>query len=60
MDRAIVERAALISPSELTSLDAIHLVSALSLKVSLTAFVTYDARLCSAAKKAGIEATSPA
>ncbi len=60
IDRAIVEKAATIVPTELRSLDAIHLASALSVKASLTALVAYDVRLCSAAAQAGIEVVSPA
>jgi predicted nucleic acid-binding protein len=60
MDRAIVEKAASLVPTELGSLDAIHLASALSVKTDLTALVAYDVRLCSAAADAGIEVVSPA
>jgi len=60
MDRAIVEKAATLVPTELRSLDAIHLASALSVKANLTALVAYDVRLCSAAAEAGIEVVSPA
>jgi len=60
LDRAIVEKAATLVPSELRSLAAIHLASALSVKTSLTALVAYDVRLCSAAAEAGIEVISPA
>jgi uncharacterized protein len=60
IDRAIVEKAATLIPSELRSLDAIHLASALSVKTNLTALVAYDVRLCSAAAEAGIEVVSPA
>ena len=60
MDRAIVEKAANLVPTELRSLDAIQLASALSVKANLTALVAYDARLCSAAAEAGIEVVSPA
>lgn len=60
MDRAIVEKAASLVPTELRSLDAIHLACALSVKTSLTALVAYDVRLCSAAADAGIEVVSPA
>ncbi|MGP0110319.1 MAG: type II toxin-antitoxin system VapC family toxin [Acidimicrobiales bacterium] len=59
MDRAIVEKAASLVPTELRSLDAIHLACALSVKTSLTALVAYDVRLCSAAADAGIEVVSP-
>ena len=60
MDRAIVEKAASLVPTELRSLDAIHLASALSVKTNLTALVAYDTRLCAAAAEAGIEVVSPA
>jgi predicted nucleic acid-binding protein len=60
LDRSIVEKAATLVPSELRSLAAIHLASALSVKTSLTALVAYDVRLCSAAAEAGIEVISPA
>ena len=60
IDRAIVEKAATLIPTELRSLDAIHLASALSVKMNLTALVAYDVRLCSAAAEAGIEVVSPA
>jgi uncharacterized protein len=60
MDRAIVDKAATLDPSELRSLDAIHLASALSVKESLTALVAFDAQLCSAAAQVGIEVVSPA
>jgi predicted nucleic acid-binding protein len=59
MDRAIVEQAALLVPTELRSLDAIHLASALSVKAQLTALVAYDSRLCSAATESGIAVVSP-
>jgi predicted nucleic acid-binding protein len=59
MNRALVEKAASLVPTELRSLDAIHLASALSVKTNLTALVAYDIRLCSAATEAGIEVVSP-
>ena len=59
VDRAIVERAASLVPTELQSIDAIHLASALSVKTDLTAMVAYDSRLCSAAAECGIEVVSP-
>jgi uncharacterized protein len=60
IDRGIVEKAASLVPSDLRSLDAIHLASALSVKADLTALVAYDVRLCLAAAEAGIEVVSPA
>lgn len=59
IDRGIIEHAAALLPNELGSLDAIHLASALSVKAGLTAFVSYDGRLCSAAAEAGIRVDSP-
>jgi predicted nucleic acid-binding protein len=59
IDRAIVEHAASIGPTELRSLDAIHLASALSVGASLTAVVVYDARLGAAAANAGLTVVSP-
>ncbi len=59
IDRDVLEHAVTISPSELRSLDAIHLASALSIHYTLTAFVAYDARLCSAAHEAGLTVESP-
>jgi len=60
IDRAIVERSSAVAPRQLGSLDAIHLASALSVKEGLTAFVAYDALLCSAARDAGMAVMSPA
>lgn len=60
VDRAIVEKAASMVPTELRSLDAIHLASAISVRSDLAVLVAYDARLCSAASEAGIEVVSPA
>jgi predicted nucleic acid-binding protein len=60
VDRAVVEQAASLVPTELRTLDAIHLASALSVKADLTALVAYDSRLCSAATASGIEVVSPA
>jgi len=60
IDRAIVERAASIVPTELRSLHAVHLASALSVETGLTAFVAYDNRLTAAAAEAGLTVVSPA
>jgi predicted nucleic acid-binding protein len=60
VDRSILEKAAALGPTDLRSLDAIHLASALSVKVNLTALVAYDSRLCSAATNSDIEVVSPA
>jgi predicted nucleic acid-binding protein len=43
----------------LRSLDAIHLATALHLGTGLTAFVTYDRRLLTAAERAGLTTAAP-
>lgn len=48
-----------VSPVTVRSLDAIHLGAALSIRRSLTSFVTYDKRLLDAAIGAGLPADSP-
>ncbi len=60
LDRAILETAASLVPTNLGSLDAIHLATALSVSGDLTALVVYDRRLSAAAIAAGIEVMSPA
>ena len=49
-----------IRPVTVRSLDAIHLGTALSIRRSLTSFVTYDKRLLDAAIAAGLPADAPA
>ncbi|HET9895405.1 MAG TPA: type II toxin-antitoxin system VapC family toxin [Streptosporangiaceae bacterium] len=49
-----------IRPVTVRSLDAIHLGTALSIRPSLTSFVTYDKRLLDAAITAGLPAEAPA
>jgi predicted nucleic acid-binding protein len=60
LDGAIAEPAGRIGPPTLRSLDAIHLVSALSLREELEALVTYDTRLADAARAAGLTVLAPA
>lgn len=55
----IVERAALLDPAELRSLDAIHLATALDLAGDLDGLVTYDERLSHAANEYGIPTLAP-
>lgn len=55
---AIAERAALLRPSTLRSLDAVHLATAL-LAGPLEAFVAYDDRLLQAARDAGLSVARP-
>ena len=46
---ALIDEAADVGDAALPTLDAIHLASALSIRNELTAFVTYDNRLITAA-----------
>jgi predicted nucleic acid-binding protein len=50
----ILDRAGLLEPASLTSLDAIHLACALLLGDELDEFVAYDERLAEAAVAAGL------
>ena len=59
VDRAAVWRAGNVEPSELRSLDAIHLASAIDLASDLDGFVTYDLRLAAAARTAGLTVLTP-
>lgn len=49
-----------VRPVTVRSLDAIHLGTALSIRASLSSFVTYDKRLQDAAVAAGLPVDSPA
>ncbi len=60
LSRSVAEAAGAQAPSELRSLDAIHLASALTLGDDLTTFVAYDKRLLAAARDAGLPVASPA
>ena len=55
----LLERAALLDPPELRTLDAIHLATALSLGGELDSLVTYDERLARAARESGIPTLAP-
>ena len=55
----IFERAGLLDPPALRSLDAIHLAAALDLGHDLEGIVTYDARLAEAAAHNGVPVVSP-
>ena len=56
---AILKRAATIDPTELRTLDAIHLATALSLGFADLDFVTYDTRLAAAARSHGLRVVGP-
>jgi predicted nucleic acid-binding protein len=58
-DRRILERAAGLAPAELRSLDAIHLATALEVRDSIDAVVTYDDRLAAAAQIHGFATAAP-
>jgi predicted nucleic acid-binding protein len=59
VDRAILRAAAAIAPSNLRSLDAIHLATALSLGQDLAGIITYDQRLAEAAISVDLEVWAP-
>jgi len=60
MDDTVLAIARRLDPSELRSLDAIHLATALSIGRDLGAVFSYDDRLAAAAAAAGLRALSPA
>lgn len=60
LDEAVVREAAALPPSELRTLDAIHLATALSLAEDLGALCAYDERLGDASRAAGVEMVAPA
>ena len=53
------ERAALLEPAQLRSLDAVHLAAALEVGPDLDGIVTYDERLAEAAVALGVPVVSP-
>jgi predicted nucleic acid-binding protein len=59
LDDQILDRASEVGPTDLRSLDAIHLASALAIGRELDAVVTYDRRLAAAAEEAGFAVMSP-
>jgi predicted nucleic acid-binding protein len=56
----VLETAAVLGPTALRSLDAIHLATALSLADTLGTLVTYDRRMIEAAEQLGLPVASPA
>jgi hypothetical protein len=58
-DARIATRAAAVGPPNLSTLDAIHLATALELGDELTAFVCYDERLSAAARDLGMPVAAP-
>jgi predicted nucleic acid-binding protein len=55
----VLDVAGAIEQPFLRTLDAIHLAAAMSLRASLSAFVTYDKRLAAAAQETGLPVASP-
>jgi predicted nucleic acid-binding protein len=55
----VLNDAAAIEQPFLRTLDAIHLAAATSMRLSLSAFVTYDKKLATAAQQAGLTVLSP-
>ena len=60
LDDALLDRAADLDPTELRSLDSIHLAAAASLGDDLAAVVSYDDRLLAAATSLGLPIATPA
>jgi predicted nucleic acid-binding protein len=56
----ILDDAAAVEQPVLRTLDAVHLAAAMTLRGSLSAFVTYDKRLAAAAQETGLPVMSPA
>jgi predicted nucleic acid-binding protein len=54
MPSSVFERAAMLEPALLRSLDALHLAAALELGDDLEGVVTYDRRLAESAEALGI------
>lgn len=59
LDPAVRIAAQTIGPA-VRSLDAIHVATALRIRERISSFVTYDARLAAAARKAGLTVDIPA
>jgi hypothetical protein len=56
----VCERAALLEPERLRSLDALHLSAALEMGDELEGLLTYDRRLAEGARSLGIDVLAPA
>lgn len=56
----VCERAAVLEPSLLRGLDALHLAAALEMGDELTAIVTYDQRMSGGARALGVRVIAPA
>src|SRR5580693_3186657 len=59
LDEPLLDHAGDLGPTELRSLDALHLAAALSIGPDLGVLVTYDERLREAALSQGLDVESP-
>ena len=59
VDRDLLFRAGTLAPSDMRSLDAIHVAAALSIGDDLGELLTYDIRMAAAARAHGITVASP-
>jgi hypothetical protein len=59
LDDGLLDRAAVLDPTDLRSLDSIHLAAAASLGDDLAAVVSYDDRLLAAATSFGLPTATP-
>lgn len=59
VDADVIRMARTLEPPALRTLDAIHLASALSLRLDGLTFVAYDERLLQAARAAGLPTSAP-
>lgn len=59
LDDAVLDEASSIDPTELRTLDALHLATALTVKDEIGVFVTYDERLAAAAEGHGLTVSCP-
>jgi len=55
----VLDRAATLLPTDLRTLDAIHLATALDLDIPMLTFISYDKKLRSAARAAGLQVSAP-
>jgi predicted nucleic acid-binding protein len=60
LSAAVCERAAMLEPDVLRSLDSLHLAAALEMGDELDGIVTYDRRLADGAEALGLNVLAPA
>jgi uncharacterized protein len=59
IDDEVLTRARALEPSDLRSLDAIHLATAMSIEADLAVLISYDERLSEAARAHGLTVATP-